>query len=177
MELEFRFPGAELSRVALHNLLKATIDGLSFPVFAPGSHGHRTDWNREDGWICELLATKAPGDSGVQISLRSLAPGPDTAPAATVNGRPAPWVTAAEPQWKQAVLAAAIEAGIPTPPRSVLLAFRVEPRYFYSTDLDNLVVPVVAALSPERGSSVEVHRIHAWKGESSAETRGLDLWV
>lgn len=175
-ELRFTFPEHEIERVALHNLLKSTIDGLSLPVFAPGSHGHQTDWNREDGWICELLATKGKGPSGVQIVLSHVDLTPVTPPIVNVPGRPAPWVTRAEANWKADVSSAARSARFPTPPAQVSMVFRIDPAHFWTTDLDNLVVPVVGALSPVRGSAIEVRGIHAWKEEPSDAPLGLDLW-
>jgi len=56
--LIFRLDLFGMKLTALHNLLKATIDGLSHALFEPGGPGHPGPWNNHDWWITRLSAQK-----------------------------------------------------------------------------------------------------------------------
>lgn len=174
VELEFGLTPTEFRSTALHNLLKAAIDGLSLPLFAAGRHGHRTDWNREDGWITSLSASKHPSENDrLAIRVRT-ADAPPAIKGITVSGRPAPWVTAGEAAWKAAVVEAARRHGFPMPPSNLTAVFTLDPRSYPMTDIDNLAVPLVSALSgPVRNGATALTTLRIWKQEGTTDTRGL----
>ncbi len=174
VELEFRAPRSVLERTSLHNLLKATIDGLSLPLFAAGKHGHRTDWNREDGWITSLKATKALAtDRSVRITVGPASPVPDLN-GLEVHGRPAPWATKGELAWKSAIREVADRERVQRPLRTLRAVFSVESKWYLATDLDNLVVPLVSALcGAEPSASTSLEDLWAWKCPAAAGELGV----
>jgi hypothetical protein len=114
--------------------------------FAQGGPGHRTEWNIEDWWVESFGIEKrvAPGpslDFRIESGTRRAADG-----GTWVAGRPAVFASAAERLWKERV-----RASLGPLPQALLgqrlaveLHFSLEPAG-HSTDLDNVVTPVVGA--------------------------------
>lgn len=153
--LTFHLDEAGMRLTALHNLLKATIDGLSHVLFKPGSYGHAGPWNRQDWWITHLTAEKlvAKGDPSVDIRVTDPmfaqyaridkpaveATIPGTAPLFAAN-------PAKEKIWRQQLVnAVKTTSGAPNGDVALDFQFTIDPLKMKMADLDNFIVPATTA--------------------------------
>ncbi len=147
VQLDFSVEASWLPIVALHNLLKQTIDGMGRAVFLQSPSGQPGPWGTDDWWITALRATKSVGAPGVRIRLSGTPIVEPHAPFARfeVSGRPAPWITSREKAWIQAI-AAATQESLPAgraDDTGVQLDFRIGDASMRTTDIDNLCVPAL----------------------------------
>lgn len=187
LDLVFGVPDPMFSRLALPNLLKHTIDGLAYVLFAEAQDSKRGPWDREDWWIVQLSATKvAVPEPAVSVSIahpeRSVER-TERAIHAHVSGTPRPWVTQGEADWKADIRRALASQDERSDfnPLAMALTFRLASREMIRTDIDNLVVPAAMAcaqalLTGVRFPATRIEHIHATKvAAGGPETQGLSI--
>jgi len=193
--LDFSLLPGRYPTTAVFNLLKATVDGLSYVVFKPSPSGRPGPWSREDFWITQLVARKRMADkqAGVAIELRP--PGADftqypepPATEAFIRGSPPLWPGDEAGQrkveaWRTRCKAMLTPTAPPPSQTRLALAFRfqIEPEGMNSSDLDNFCIPaaqaVVQALFGDLSSGPSIQEIAAEKVATSADNYGVAVQV
>lgn len=179
LSLMFELPRRSFESTALQNVLKHSIDGFSHVLFDVEAASKRGPWDREDWWIVELTASKVTA-AAPAVTIAVSVPGEHSQPHANefmarVNGRPRPWITRGEAEWKASIREAVSGELGSTRFESVGLdlEFSLRPAEMARTDIDNLVVPAVAAIADSvvRGTgfpATRIQHIHATKSGASA---------
>lgn len=159
--LDFSLAPGRYRTTAVFNLLKATIDGLSYVIFASSPSGQPGPWSREDFWITQLVAKKRMADREPGVSMELGPPqsnfiepleSPDI--QTLVPGSPPLWPGDQAGQQKVVEWRNRIERMLKPsqPPNSqtrlaITLRFQVEPERMNSSDLDNFCVPAGQAVA------------------------------
>lgn len=179
LSLMFELPRRSYESTALQNLLKHSIDGLAHVLFPEAQDSKRGPWDREDWWVVEFTASKVSA-AAPAVTIAVSAPGEHSQPHANefmarVNGRPRPWATRGEAEWKASIREAVSGELGSTRFESVGLdlEFSLRPAEMARTDIDNLVVPAVAAIADSvvRGTgfpATRIQHLHASKSGASA---------
>jgi hypothetical protein len=193
LELNFHLSPTMYAMTALHNLLKATIDGLGQVVFAASPGTKLTKWHTEDWWITTLAASKRITDGEPHLELK-LTPGtqPYTGAAenhnvlvdVSITGSPPLFATNAQKEraWREQLVAKVGNpiAVAPTTPLAASLVFNIEPSRMKSADLDNFCVPAMTALKVISLSARSVVELYATKrvaGESTELSTQMRIWT
>ncbi len=193
VELKFHLPPTTYATTALHNLLKATIDGLGQAMFAASPGTKLTKWHTEDWWITSLAASKKPTDREPRLEFRivsGIQPCPAPAPDrnllvdATIAGSPPLFASNMQKElaWRKR-LRAQVMLPIAIPPTTRLAAgviFTIEPSRMISADLDNFCVPAMTGLKTIALSArnvVELHAIKQIAGESDELSTQMRIWA
>jgi hypothetical protein len=183
VELVFHLSPIAYAMTALHNLLKATIDGLGQAVFAASPGTKLTKWHTEDWWITSLAASKRLADGEPHLEFK-LTPGTQPYTDSTENhnllldvsipGGPPLFATNAQKEraWREQ-LAAKVDTPIvvvPTTPLAASLVFNIEPSRMKNADIDNFCVPAMTGLKAISLPARNVVELYATKQVVKAST-------
>ena len=193
VELIFHLPPKTYATTALHNLLKAPIDGLGQVLFAPSQGTKLTKWHTEDWRVTSLAASKKLTDREPRLEFK-VVPGiqPCSTPAsnhdllidATIAGNPPLYASNMEKElaWRKQLME---QVTLPIATTSITrlaasVIFTIKPSSMAIADLDNFCVPAMIGLKAIGLSArnvVELHAIKQIANESDGASTQMYVWT